>query len=276
MADQSASQEEPQDGAGFLGREVRCCREHAGLTQKALADAAGYTRSYVARVEAGSLLASEEFVESCDQAFKTSGYLTRLRHRLSSQGGHPRWFIPYLKLEQTATQVLDYSNALIMGMIQTPEYASAVFKAAHPRETADETKARVELRIRRHDVMDRPSPPLLWVVLHEACLRTVVGSREVMRGQMERLLTEAESPHVTIQVLPFKAGAPASSLPFTLITQDDQPTVLYGETRGVGHVTDSATAVAEASITYDRLRASAPSPEDSAAMIRDAMEGYTS
>ncbi|MEU3278187.1 helix-turn-helix domain-containing protein [Streptomyces antibioticus] len=266
--------EEPRDGAAFLGREVRCCREHAGLTQSDLAKAAEYTRPYVSRVESGSLLASQEFVESCDRVFGTSGYLSRLRQRLS-EGGHPRWFVPYLQLERSATQILDYSNALIMGMIQTPEYASAVFRAVHPRETADETKQRVELRIQRHDVMDRAEPPLLWVVLHEACLRTVVGSTEVMREQMARLLVEAESPHVTVQIHPFNAGAPASSLPFTLISQDDQPTVLYGETRGVGHVNDSATAVSQASITYDRLRAAALSPADSASMIREAMEGYT-
>lgn len=274
MPIESADQE-PQDGAGFLGREVRMCRDHAQMTQQALAEATRYTRSYVARVESGSLLASEEFVEACDRVFGTSGYLTRLRQRLS-ESGHPRWFVPYLKLEQTATQILDYSNALIMGMLQTPEYSAAVFRAVHPRESADEIKQRVELRARRHDVMERTSPPLLWVVLHEACLRTTVGDREVMRGQMARLLVEAESPHVTIQVHPFSAGAPASSLPFTLIAHDDQPMVLYGETRGTGHVNDSATAVAEASITYDRLRAAALSPVDSATMIREVMEGYTS
>ncbi|MFC8099466.1 Scr1 family TA system antitoxin-like transcriptional regulator [Streptomyces sp. NPDC057363] len=265
--------EEPQDGAGFLGREVRFCREQASMTQKALAEATKYTRAYVAMVETGSRLASEEFVGACDEAFSTSGYLTRLRYRLS-EGGHPRWFVPYLKLEASAAEILDYSNALVMGMLQTPDYASAVYRATRPRESADEIKRRVEGRMRRHDVMDRPNPPLLWVVLHEVCLRTVVGSSEIMQEQMARLLVEVESPHVTIQVLPFKAGAPASSLPFTLITQDGEGTVLYSESRGHGHVSDSATEVARAAVAYDRLRASALSPEDSATMFREAMEGY--
>jgi transcriptional regulator with XRE-family HTH domain len=266
---------EPQDGAAYFGAEVRYAREHAGLTQQQLADKTNYQRPYVTKVETGRLLASEEFADACDRVFGTPGYFGRLRRRIIQQG-HPGWFVPYLKLEALATQLLDYSNALVMGMLQTPEYATAVFKSTRPRESADEIKRRVELRIRRHDVLDGPNPPLLWVILHESCLRTVVGNREVMRNQMDRLLLEAESPHVTIQVLPFKAGAPASSLPFTLISQDDQPTVLYGETRGLGHVNDGAAAVAEASITYDRLRASALSPDDSASMIREAMEGYTS
>ncbi|MDQ1016729.1 helix-turn-helix domain-containing protein [Streptomyces afghaniensis] len=266
---------EPQDGAAYFGAEVRYAREHAGLTQQQLADETHYQRPYVTKVETGRLLASEEFADACDHVFGTPGYFGRLRRRIIQQG-HPGWFVPYLKLEALATQLLDYSNALVMGMLQTPEYATAVFKATRPRESAEEIKRRVELRIRRHDVLDGATPPLLWVILHESCLRTVVGNREVMRDQMARLLLEAESPHVTIQILPFKAGAPASSLPFTLIAQDDQPTVLYGETRGLGHVNDSATAVAEASITYDRLRAAALSPDDSASMIREVMEGYTS
>lgn len=273
MAEEPSS-EEPKDGAGYLGREIRICRELAGMTQKALAEAAGYTRSYVARVETGSLLASEEFVVSCDKVFRTSGYLTRLRQRLS-EGGHPRWFVPYLKLEESATQILDYSNALIMGMLQTPEYATAVFRSVRPRETREETKRRVELRLRRYDVMHREKPPLLWVILHEACLRTLVGGREVMRDQMARLLVESESPHVTIQIHPFSGGAPPSSLPFTLLSQGDHPAILYGETRGVGHVNDSPAAVAEASIAYDRLRASALSPADSVDLIREVMEGYS-
>ncbi|WP_018564965.1 helix-turn-helix domain-containing protein [Streptomyces sp. PsTaAH-124] len=269
----SASQQ-PQDAAGYLGSEVKACREHVAMTQQFLATATGYVRSYVSRVEGGSLLASEDFVRACDRAFATSGHLTRLRQRLSD-GGHPGWFVPYLKLEKAATKILDYSNALIMGMLQTPEYATAVFRAVRPRESHEETRQRVESRMRRYDVMSRANPPLLWVILHEACLRTVVGNPAVMRGQMARLLTEAESPHITIQVHAFSAGAPASSLPFTLISQDDQPTILYGETRGVGHVNDSATAVEAGKVTYDRLRAAALSPALSVTMIKELMKGYS-
>jgi hypothetical protein len=97
-----------------------------------------------------------------------------------------------------------------------------------------------------------------------------------MQAQLHHLLVDAESPHVTVQVLPFKAGAPASSLPFNVLSQDDGQSVLYSESRGQGHVTDSATAVAEAQATYDRLRAAALSSEDSLTLIREAMEAHTS
>ncbi|MGW4446422.1 helix-turn-helix domain-containing protein [Streptomyces sp. NPDC004682] len=272
MPDHLAS-EQPQDAAEYLGREIKACREQAKMSQQAVADATRYSRSYVTLVEKGARLASLEFAEACDRLFKTSGHLLRLRVRLS-EAGHPRWFVPYLELEKSAIELLDHSTVLPMGILQTSEYAEAVFRSVHPRETAEQIKQRVEARMRRRDVLERPDPPLLWVVLQEQCLRAVVGGREVMHGQMRQLLSDIENPNVTIQVHPFKAGAPASSLAFTLISQADHPPVLYGETRGFGHVQDSAEAVADAQATFDRLRASALSEDLSADMIRDAMEGY--
>ncbi|KRV48471.1 DNA-binding protein [Wenjunlia vitaminophila] len=264
----------PLDGAAFLGQEVRYARERAGLTQQELADETCYDRTYVSRVEGGSRLASERFAAACDRAFQTSGYFARLRGRVSEQG-HPEWFVPYLRLEQEAAAICDYSNAFVMGIVQTPAYAEAVFRATHPREDAEQIRARVDARMHRHDILDRPTPPLLWVVLHEATLRTVVGGPEVMRDQLRRLVAETESPHVTIQVFPFRAGAPASHVPFTLLRQDDGATVAYSETLVTGHVTDSATSVVDAQAAYDRLRATALSPEDSLAFIREALEAYT-
>ncbi|MDT3397101.1 helix-turn-helix transcriptional regulator [Streptomyces sp. B1866] len=265
--------DEPQDGAAYLGQEVKFAREHAGMTQQELADEAHYKRPYVTKVEGGSLMASEQFAAACDRVFNTPGYFARLRRRVSERG-HPGWFIPYLKLEREATSICDYSNAFVMGMLQTPDYAEAVFRSTHPRETDKQIKARVEARLRRYEVMGREKPPLLWVILQEAVLRTVVGSHAVMVHQLESLAAEMVTPHVTVQVLPFEAGAPASSLPFILLTQDDGPSVVYSESRDQGHVTDSATAVASAQATYERLRAAALSPDRSLALIRQITEEH--
>ncbi|MFD5114908.1 MULTISPECIES: Scr1 family TA system antitoxin-like transcriptional regulator [unclassified Streptomyces] len=264
---------EPQDGAAYFGQEVKYAREFAKMTQQQLADACHYKRPYVTRIEGGSLLASEQFAEACDRVFKTPGSFTRLRRRVSERG-HPGWFIPYVKLEREATGVADYSNAFVMGMLQTSAYAEATFRATHPRETDEQIQARVAARLQRHEVMERSAPPLLWVIFHESVLHTVVGGKDVMIGQLNHLVAEAGTPHITVQVLPFKAGAPASSLPFILLTQADAAPVMYSEARGLGHVTDSATAVASAQATYERLRAAALSPDDSLAFISRITEDH--
>lgn len=269
----SEETEEPEDGAKFFGNEVLHARKHKEMSQQDLADAAGFERTYVTRVEGGTRLASPKFADACDKVFGTPGSFARLRLRVSERG-HPGWFVPYGKLEREAATISDYSNAFVMGMLQTPEYAHAIFRAAHPRKGGAEIKTLVDARLRRHDVMDRDAPPLLWVILHEAVLRTLVGSRDVMAGQLEHLANEGTSPHVTLQVLPYDAGAPATNLAFILLTQDDGPTVLYSETMEKGHVTDSVTAVVNASAIYDRLRAAALPEERSLDLIRTIAKEY--
>ncbi|MDI6518842.1 helix-turn-helix transcriptional regulator [Streptomyces coelicoflavus] len=265
---------EPANGLEWFGREVEAALAHKGANQRQLADATGYKEPYVSKVKNGKALPSRHFAEGCDRFFNTSGYFARLLVRVSERG-HPGWFVPYINLEKQASRIEDYSNALIMGVLQTWDYAEATFRATHPREADDQIKARVEARLARREVMARDAPPLLWVILHETTLRTEVGSRAVMADQLRHLATEAGNPHVTLQILRFRAGAPASSLPFILLTPDDGATVLYSESRGQGHLTDSATAVDTARTAYERLRASARDPEESLALIREIAEEYT-
>ncbi|MFF8367280.1 helix-turn-helix domain-containing protein [Streptomyces lydicus] len=265
---------EPANGLEWFGREVEAALAHKGATQRELADFTGYKEPYVSKVKNGKALPSMHFAEGCDRFFTTSGYFARLLVRVSERG-HPGWFVPYINLEKQTSRVEDYSNALIMGMLQTWDYAEATFRATHPREADDKIKTRVEARMARREVMERDAPPLLWVILHESTLRTEVGSRAVMADQLRHLASDAGNPHITLQVLRFNAGAPASSLPFTLLTPACGATVLYSESRGQGHVTDSATAVDNARTAYERLRASARDPEESLALIREIAEEYT-
>ncbi|MBT2397945.1 helix-turn-helix transcriptional regulator [Streptomyces sp. ISL-100] len=261
---------EPANGLEWFGREVEAALAHKGASQRELADATGYKEPYVSKVKNGKALPSPQFAEGCDRFFNTSGYFARLLAKVS-QNGHPEWFIPYLRLEEKAAQVLDFSSFLIMGILQTPEYAEALFRAAHPLDAPEVIKEKVALRLQRRSVLERPAPPLLWVILDESCLRREVGGREVMRKQMEHLLAEAELSNVTLQVLPFDSGAPPAAEAFTLLTFDDDgmAPVLYSEAQGLGHVIDSASVVSTGTARYERLRADARSPEKSLQAIKE-------
>lgn len=263
-----------QDGAAYFGQEVRFAREQRGLTQAQLAEQTGYERPYVTRVEGGTLLGSPQFAEACDRVFGTPGFFARLRERVSERT-HPGWFIPYVNLEREATAILSFAPMTITGVLQTRDYAAAVFRQANPRDEPDAIMAQVENRLARREALRRSEPPLVWAVLHEAALRTVIDSRAVMAAQLANLLAEAESPHVVIQVSPFGKGTPAGGLPFILLTRKSAPDVLYTETLNHGHVEESAAVVAAAQEKYDRLRAAAMPPEDSLAFIHDVMEEYS-
>ncbi|MFB6980583.1 helix-turn-helix domain-containing protein [Streptomyces scopuliridis] len=266
----------PVSGAAYFGAEVREWRLGKGLSQREVGAPARYGQQYVAKVEAGDRMASPEFAAGCDQVFGTPGMFARLRDRCAEKGGYPDWFEPYVLLEQQASAILDYSNSLIMGLLQTEAYAHDLYRKWRPTDPLDVTAERVARRFKRREVLERENPPLVWVILDESCLRREIGSHAVMAEQVAHLIEEAESPRFTIQLLPFSAGTPAWSLGFTLLKfDDDEPDMLYQETLGAGHVTDSRKVVADASVLYDRLRADALSPTASLKMMREVMEDWT-
>lgn len=275
MSEGADQAREPANGAVYFGEETKALREALVLSQEQFADKLHYRQAQVSKVENGAVLASEAFAEAMDRVASTPGVYMRLRAKLSKQG-HPEWFVPYITLEESASGITDYSCTFLMGLLQTPEYATAVIRAAFPRETTEQIERRVELRIRRQVVIERDAPPLLWVVIHEAVLRACVGGRSVMIGQLEHLIAQMKSPHVTVQVLPYKAGAAPSHLPFTLLSLNDAPHAVYTETpTHGGQVDDTSSVVATAVSMFDRLRMAALSEEESLTLIRKIMEDHT-
>jgi hypothetical protein len=261
-----------------FGLDVKKMRLGRKLTQKQLGGAAGYSEGYVSKVEAGKLLPrpSMTFARGCDLAFGTNGFFAGMLRRID-EGDHPSWFVPYLNLEQKASRIQDYSAGLVMGLLQTEEYAWEVFRASHPRSPAEDIDGKASARVRRRRLFDREPPPSLWVILHEASLRTLVGNTAVMAGQLEYLLESAKSPGIDVQVMPFSAGAPARNamMPYTLLGfEDGSPTVLYSDGPQGGKLYDSAKTVGLYGDIYARLRAHALPPGESRAVLTSALKEY--
>ncbi|MCX4663489.1 helix-turn-helix domain-containing protein [Streptomyces uncialis] len=266
---------EPVGPLEWFGREVEAALHHKGANQRQLAEASGYKEPYVSKVKNGKQLPSTTFAAECDAYFDTGGWFVRLLQRVS-QRGHPEWFIPYVALEERAAEVMDFSPYLVMGLLQTPSYAEALFRAAHPRDSDERVAERVEIRLARRALFDLDSPPHLWVVLDESCLRRMVGDHQVMHGQVSQLLRDSETTNVTVQVLPFDSGAPASAEPYTLLTfdEDDEAPVIYAETVGLGRVIDSSSVVRIGLQRFERLRADALSPKKSREWLRAMAKEY--
>ena len=144
----------------------------------------------------------------------------------------PQWFRAYVDLESAASLIRTYEGQFIPGLLQTDDYMRAVIHGAHLDESAEEVGRRVRLRMARQTLLTREHPPRLWAVVDEAALRRPVGGREVMRGQVERLIEAAKLPNVTLQVLGFDSGAhPAMVGSFSVLRFPDQelPDVVYLE-----------------------------------------------
>jgi transcriptional regulator with XRE-family HTH domain len=143
----------------------------------------------------------------------------------------PQWFRTYVDLESAASLIRTYEGQFVPGLLQTDDYMRAVIRDAS-LESSEEVGRRVRLRMARQTLLTREHPPRLWAVVDEAALRRPVGGREVMRGQLERLIDATKLPNVTLQVLPFRAGAhPAMVSAFSILRFADRelPDVVYLE-----------------------------------------------
>ena len=143
----------------------------------------------------------------------------------------PAWFELYLGLEQAASIIRTYEVQFVPGLLQTADYARAVFGLSGDAH-GEQADRRVTVRIRRQQILGRDSPPHLWAVIDETALRRPVGGRAVMRAQLEHLVEMTRLPHVNIQVLPLRAGShPVAGGPVTLLRfpGEQLPDVVYLE-----------------------------------------------
>jgi transcriptional regulator with XRE-family HTH domain len=144
----------------------------------------------------------------------------------------PNWFSAYVSLETGAKTLRTYEPHYVTGLLQTHAYARAVLRGGFPGGSDEELARRVDLRLRRQSLLTRPDAPTLWVVMEEAVLHRVVGGPEIMREQIERLLEVAELEHVSVDVVPFTAGAHVGvCAPFTYFRfeEPELPDVVYTE-----------------------------------------------
>jgi transcriptional regulator with XRE-family HTH domain len=144
----------------------------------------------------------------------------------------PQWFRAYVDLESAATLIRTYEGQLVPGLLQTEDYMRAVIGGAHLAESPEEAERRVALRVSRQRLLERPGAPRLWAVVDEAALRRPVSGPKVMRGQLERLMDAAKLANVTLQILPFDAGAhPAMVGAFSILrfADPDLPDIVYVE-----------------------------------------------
>ncbi|GAA2086028.1 helix-turn-helix transcriptional regulator [Streptomyces albiaxialis] len=250
----------------YFGTELRIKREEAGLSQGALAERLFCDRSLVSRVESAERVPTEEFAQRCDEVLGTGGSFQRL-WPIVIQHAYPDWFRPFVELEQDATEIWNFENQVIPGLLQSEEYARALFAAARLPNT-DEL---VAARMTRQDILGRNNRARLWIVIDENVLRRAVGGPALMARQLRVLLDAAEDSRTIVQVVPYEVGAHASMAgAFAGLTMDAGADVVYVDGRARGHVTAAPEHVADYRYAYDLLRADALSPKASLSMIAAA------
>ncbi|MCQ8774834.1 helix-turn-helix domain-containing protein [Streptomyces sp. AA8] len=197
-----------------LGAELRKLREASGLPARAAGELLGGNQAQISHIESGRWGVSAERVRRLATFYSAAD--TKLVDALcgmAEERGKGWWeayrdvlpigFLNIAELEHYARYLRAFQTLTVPGIFQTEDYARTIFGGRIPALPADELEARVEHRLRRRAIFERPAPPHFEVVIHEAALHVLYGGRKVARDQLRYLLEVSEWPTVVVRVIPF-------------------------------------------------------------------------
>ncbi|MFF4259163.1 helix-turn-helix domain-containing protein [Streptomyces sp. NPDC001663] len=274
----------------LVGVQLAGIREDAGLAQEQAARAVGFSPAKLSRIEAGKgrRPPTENDVRALLDLYKTEDYETSVLLQLLRRAGEPgwwqrfdkrlmpEWFDRLVGLQEAAEAIRTFEIQYVPGLLQTPAYTRAVVERGLPTAPAREVQRRVELRTRRRELLQRADAPQLWAVMDESVLLRVLGSREVMREQLEHLVTMAQLPHVTVQIVPLdvtNASAPAIPVTYLRFGGLDLPDIVYLEHIRSATFLEDRDETEEYRVALDRLADEALNPRESLALLRDTAAG---
>lgn len=254
-----------------VGRQIKLWREAAGLKQTELGAAIGYGEEMVSAVERGRRYPKREFLESADKALSAGGKLAAMAGDVA-EARYPKKVRDLARLEAEAVELGAYGNHNLQGLLQTEEYARALFDMRRPGYSEDEIERQVAARMARQEIFDRRPTPLLTFVQEEVTLRRPIGGRMVLRRQLEHLLEVGRSRHVEIQVMPTNreehAGM-AGELRVLKLRGGD--TVGYAEAQLTSRLICEPKEVQILEMRYGLVRAQALTPRESLAFIEKVL-----
>lgn len=207
-----------------LGRLLKQLRTQRGWTAEQVGKWLRFSPSKMSRLETGHRGANARDINDLCDLYGVDDEQRRRLLELASEGKQRAWWQPlglpysrYVGLESEAVSISDFPLGFIPGLLQTADYARANVCAVVPDMAPDMVEQRVQGRMARQQLLDRENAPHFEAVVDESVLHRVVGSRAVMRAQLERLLELSERPKVTLRVIPYSAGALPSGNKFIIL-----------------------------------------------------------
>ncbi|GAB2331045.1 helix-turn-helix domain-containing protein [Streptomyces variabilis] len=273
----------------LVGVQLAGFREDAGLSQDQAARSVGFSGAKLSRIESGKgrRPPSETDVRALLELYGTDDYEASVLLKLLQRAGEPGWWQRYDKrlmpewfdrlvgLQEAAATIRTFEIQYVPGLLQTADYTRAVVERGLPNAPAGEVQRRVELRMRRAQLLLRDDAPQLWAVIDESVLLRVLGDRTVMRDQLDHLARMAQRPNVTLQIVPLNvtnASAPAIPVTYLRFGGLDLPDVVYLEHIRSANFLEDRDETEEYRIVLDRLADEALTPRESVEMLRRRMD----
>ncbi|MFF0030195.1 helix-turn-helix domain-containing protein [Streptomyces avermitilis] len=268
-----------------LGVMMRKFRARKGLTLEEAGQLVGVSKATVSRYETQAGPVKWLVIDALCRAYGVSdaerGAVVGLAKDAKQQGwwnsfadSIPESMNLMLTLEDEAVREDHLSCVYVPGLLQTRSYTTALQQANEMRRSPEEIERLVDIRMKRQEILARPNAPHLWAILDESVIRRVVGSPEIMREQLGKLLSAGESSNVTLQVLPFARGAHAAALGSFVILGGVEASldVVYVDLHVGSLFMEKEEELERYRLAFEYLRAQALDIDASSSMIKRARE----
>ncbi|MEU1904509.1 helix-turn-helix domain-containing protein [Streptomyces hygroscopicus] len=268
-----------------LGVMMRKFRARKGMTLEEAGRLVGVSKATVSRYETQEGPVKWPIVDALCREYGASEAEREAVVRLAKDARRQGWWTSFadslpesmnllFTLEDEAVREDHFACLYVPGLLQTRGYTEAVQHASEMRLSAEEIERLVDLRMKRQEILSRAKPPHLWAILDESVIRRVVGSREVMREQLDHLLRANESPDITLQVLPFAKGAHSAAMGSFVILGGVEPSldVVYVDIHVGSLFMEKDEELERYRVAFDYLRAQALDMASSSALIERVRE----
>ncbi len=262
-----------------LMRELTRLRQAQGLSLDVAAGRLDFSKSKLYRLENGRGRITTDDLEDMLDLYVVRPPQREALIKLGRDARKRGWWTgytdvftgSYIGFEAEAASIR-INASMVPGIFQTEDYAREVITRTGLKLGQDEAERKVAARTaRQRALLDRDDAPQIHVVLDEAALHRQVGGPEVTAGQLAVLTGTSTRPGVTLQILPFTAGANAGmDGKFTILTFPDpeDPPVAYVEGLMGDVYVESDEGLDLYSLAWTQLVTGALSPGESTEMIR--------
>ncbi|MBO8195000.1 helix-turn-helix transcriptional regulator [Streptomyces oryzae] len=252
----------------MVGQILANYRQAAGYTQRTLALRVCVDEDTIASIEQGRRPLKSDLAEQLDEILDTKGALAIAVKFMPEMDKYPLWAEEFIDREQEAVAIDWFENQVIPGLLQTEDYARAVFRSKEPPLEPDEIEVQVAGRMARQAIFQRKVPPSASFIISEAVLMDRLGGDAVRREQLRRLRQDADTPGISIQIMPLGRETHAGLAgPFILLETPDFEHLGYVETQRGSMLVSEPGEVSILVRKYAMLRTQALNVEDSKSLL---------
>ncbi|MEU2428556.1 helix-turn-helix transcriptional regulator [Streptomyces sp. NPDC007861] len=256
----------------LVGSLLACFRESAGLTQRELAARVCVGEETIASIEQGRRPLKLDLAVTLDRILETKRALATAVENMPEVDLVPAWAEEYMDFEREAIALSWFENQVLPGLLQTENYARAVFRSKVPVLSEDEINAQVANRLDRQEILHRKVPPMISFIVSEAIVRDRLGGRPVYAETLRHLRDCADLPGIMLQMMPLGRETHAGlDGPFILLETPDHQHLAYTETQRGSQLITDPDEVSILAQKYAMLRTQALNIEETKGLLEQLL-----